>query len=106
MKLKKGVKITNLTPQMVLAIRIVESVYQRLEPWYDLTITSVDEGQHGPRTLHGKGLAVDFRTKDFNGNKYKLQNEVKAALGDDFDVVLEDMHGPQEHLHVELDPKG
>jgi len=106
MKLKKGVKITNLTPQMVLAIRIVESVYHRLEPGHNLTITSIDEGQHGPGTLHGKGRAVDFRTKDFNGNKYKLQNEVRAALGDDFDVVLEDMHGPNEHLHLEWDVKG
>ena len=103
MRLKKGVKITNLTPQMSLAIRIVESVYQRLQPGHDLTITSVDEGQHGPGTLHGKGLAVDFRTKDYNGNKYKLQNDVREALGDEFDVVLEDLHGPQEHLHVEYD---
>jgi hypothetical protein len=61
MKLKKGVKITNLTPQMVLAIRIVESVYQRMQPGHDVTITSIDEGQHGPGTLHGKGKAVDLR---------------------------------------------
>lgn len=105
MKLKKGVKITNLTPQMVLAIRIVESVYQKLQPGHDITITSVDEGQHGPGTFHGKGMAVDFRTKDFNGNKYKLQNDVRLALGDEFDVVLEDLHGPQEHLHVEWDTR-
>ena len=105
MKLKKGVRIGNLSPQMVLACYIVEGVYRRLQPWYDCTITSVDDGVHGPRTLHGKGRAVDFRTKDFNGNKYQLKNEVKAALGDDFDVVLEDLHGPQEHLHLEWDPK-
>jgi hypothetical protein len=104
MKLKKGVKITNLTPQMVLAIRIVESVYQRMQPGHDVTITSIDEGQHGPGTLHGKGKAVDFRTKDFTSNKYTLQNEVRRALGDDFDVVLEDLHGVNEHLHIEFQP--
>jgi hypothetical protein len=104
MKLKKGVKITNLTPQMVLAIRIVESVYQRMQPGHDVTITSIDEGQHGPGTLHGKGKAVDFRTKDFTANKYTLQNEVRRALGDDFDVVLEDLHGVNEHLHIEFQP--
>jgi hypothetical protein len=105
MKLKKGVKITNLTAQMALACAIVESVYKRLQPGYDPTITSIDEGRHGKRTLHGKGRAVDWRTKDFSGDKYRLRNEVAAALGDGFDVVLEDMHGPQEHLHTEWDPK-
>lgn len=105
MKLKKGVRLTNLTPQMSLACYIVESVYRRLQPGHDVTITSVDDGEHGARTLHGNGKAIDFRTKDWNGNKYKLQYDIKAALGDDFDVVLEDLHGPREHIHVEYDPK-
>ena len=105
MNLKRGVKLTNLTPQMTLGCVIVEGVYKRLQPGYDPTITSVDDSQHGTPTLHGKGRAVDWRTKDYPGDKYGLQKEVKAALGDDFDVVLEDLHGPNEHLHTEHDPR-
>jgi hypothetical protein len=103
MRLKKGVRIGTLAPQMVLGCMIVDSVYKRLLPGYDTTITAIADGRHGPRTLHGKA-AVDWRTKDFNGDKYKLRNEIKAALGADFDVVLEDLYGPNEHIHTEYDP--
>jgi hypothetical protein len=32
--------------------------------------------------------------------------EVKGSLGIHFDVVLEGIGTPNEHLHVEYDPKG
>ena len=34
-----------------------------------------------------------------------LRVAVATNLGPDFDVVLEDKDGPNEHLHVEYDPK-
>jgi hypothetical protein len=105
MKLKEGVKLTNLTPQMALGCFIVAGVMKRLDPTCSAMITSVDDSKHGSPTLHGKGRAADWRTKDFNGDKYQLRNEVKSALGDEFDVVLEDLHGPNEHMHTEHDPR-
>jgi len=101
--IKPGVKIDKLTPQMVLGIMIVERVYASHSA--NCTITSIDDGKHGVGTKHGKGCAVDFRTKDYKGDKLVLLALLKAALGKNFDVVLEEEGKDNEHIHVEYDPK-
>jgi hypothetical protein len=79
-------------------------------------ITSANDGKHGAGTLHhsreGKftdGLcrACDYRTKylGLDGRELELRDKVKEALGNDFDVAMEDIGGENEHLHVEYDPK-
>ena len=103
MRLKVGVKLTDLQPQMVLAAMIVQEVYR--ERGGKATITSANDGTHGTLSLHYKGMALDLRTKDFEGNKQALVLEIKDRLGEDFDVILEDEGKPNEHLHCEYDPK-
>ena len=108
-RLKPGVRLKELQPQMALAAHVVDGVFYDfsiLECW----ITSANDGRHSPTSLHyrdGLCRALDFRTHqtDLDGREVALRNEVKARLGDDFDVVLEDVGGPNEHLHVEYDPK-
>ena len=102
MKLKSGVKLTGLQPQMALAALIVTSVYAPAA----CTITSANDSTHSEGSLHYKGQALDFRTKDYAGDRVKLRDDVRAALGPDFDVVLEALEQDNEHLHVEYDPKG
>lgn len=102
MKLKPGVKLAGLSPQMALAAVIVQSVYGSAS----CTITSANDGKHSEKSLHYVGNALDFRTKDFFGDKTMLVSAIRSALGSEFDVVFEDEGGVQEHVHVEYDVKG
>lgn len=74
----------------------------------ECTITSANDGVHGENSLHSRdGLcrALDYRTKDFRGDKLLLRDRLKVDLGDEFDVVLEHLGEDNEHLHVEYDPE-
>jgi len=104
--LKPGVKLTGLAPQIVLALLIVHEIYRAAS--IPCVVTSANDSQHGENSLHSRdGLcrAVDVRTKTWLLDKQQLRIDVKAALGDDFDVVLEHLGEDNEHLHVEYDPK-
>ena len=106
LSLKPDVKLDGLTPQMALGCFIVASVFWSFRA--TCTVTSANDGKHGPNSLHSRnGLcrACDFRTKDFAGDKLALVTAIRDALGRDFDVVLEDIGGENEHLHAEYDPK-
>lgn len=105
MLLKAGVRLTDLAPQMVLASLIVREIYESRDSHCSCAITSGNDSTHSENSLHYKGRALDFRTHDFNGNKEQLRDEIKGALGAEFDVVLEHLGEPEEHLHVEWDPK-
>ena len=101
MILKAGVRLTDLKPQMVLAAMVVDEIYGDVE----CVITSANDSKHSERSLHYSGCALDFRTKNYVGDKGQLRDRIKAALGQDFDVVLEAVGTPNEHLHVEHDQK-
>ena len=99
--IKPGVNLSGIRPEMVLAVFVVVSVYE--EHGWVCTITSATDGVHMPGSLHVRGQACDFRTKDFPnqpGGAHQLADQISACLGRDFDVVLE-----KDHLHVEFDPK-
>lgn len=105
MKLKSGVKLIDLQPQTVLAMRVTETVFEEFQVPH--VITSVNDSKHGDGSLHFKGRAFDSRTKyeALNGREMALRDAVKEALGADFDVVMEAVGTDNEHLHVEYDPK-
>lgn len=99
MILKPGVKLTNLQPQILLAMIVAESVYHSFQT--EFVITSVDDSKHGATTLHGKGMAFDCRTRDLSKEDAKLVvYNIKQRLGNDFDVILE-----SDHIHIEYDEK-
>lgn len=105
MTLKPGVRLTDLVPQMVLAAFIIDGCFARRG--CECVITSGNDSKHSAQSLHYKGRALDFRTKydALNGHEQELRDEVKAALGNDFDVVIEAVGTDNEHLHVEFDQK-
>ncbi len=108
MKIKDGVSLAGLVPQMVLAAVIVRDAYAARDPLCSCTITSANDGTHGVDSLHSRdGLcrALDFRTHDYHGDVEKLGQDIRDALGADFDVVIEDLNHANEHIHVEWDPK-
>jgi hypothetical protein len=105
LRFKATVKLTGLWSQMVLAATVVDSIYVAdgtLECW----ITSANDSRHSERSWHYKGRALDFRTKNYVGDKQELLARVKECLGPNYDVVLEAVNTENEHLHVEYDPKG
>ena len=105
MKLKPGVKLKDLSPQMVLGALIVLEVYRRFG--VECVITSANDSKHSEKSHHYKGNALDFRAHQdaLNGREQELRDEVKASLGEDFDVVMEAVGTPNEHLHLEYDPR-
>lgn len=105
MQLKSGVRLKDLQPQMVIAAIVVNDIFWSLG--LECVITSANDSKHSEWSLHYKGYALDFRTHyaELNGKEQELCQRVKDALGPDFDVVMEAVGTPNEHLHVEYDPK-
>jgi hypothetical protein len=99
LSLKPGVRITGMRPEILLAAVAAMEVYKAAG--HDLTITACVDGKHTTCSLHYAGAAIDLRTRDVPaGDVSKLIAQIKAALGDDFDVLLE-----VDHIHIEFQPK-
>ena len=97
MRLKPGVKVAGIAPEIVLAAVIAQSILGDVE----LVITSALDGKHSVHSRHYQGNAIDIRTRDLVPTaRQEFRDKLADALGPDFDVVLE-----SDHLHVELDPK-
>lgn len=107
MSLKAGVDPSRCHPSILVALLVIESVYR--EHGRDCVITSLADGRHGPRSWHlrdGVCRAVDVRTKTLApGEREAIVALIRRNLGRDYDVLLEDAGGANEHLHVEYDPK-
>ena len=98
MRLKKGVRIAGLRPEMVLGLMMADKVFHTYG--YEMVITSAVDSKHGNGSLHFSGAAVDLRTRDLSGTHTGvIINELKYNLGVDYDVVLE-----SDHIHLEFQP--
>jgi hypothetical protein len=105
MKFKEGVKCFGVKPETLLIFFAVDRAYWavlNIEP----TVTAITDGTHGT-DRHGKGYAVDVRTRDDNSDmqwddrtKQKLRDAIKLRLTDEFDVVVE-----STHIHIEVDKR-
>ena len=99
LRIKSGVEMVNISPQITLAIQIAHSVYSQFNT--DCVITSLTDGKHRENSLHYKGLAVDLRTRNIQKDqKIPLINTLRSEIGENYDVVLE-----KTHVHIEYDPK-
>lgn len=100
MRLKDGVRLAGVQPEIVLAIMLVGTLYRDLG--LELTVTSITDFVNGRahNSFHPVGLAFDCRIW---GLPTKQQQEamvkrITEALGPEFDVVLK-----SDHIHVEFD---
>ena len=97
MRLKPGVRVLGIKPELLLAIMVTERIFHPDE----LVITSVTDGSHMRGSEHYTGMAFDARTRHITEARAKeIAHSIGAALGADYDVILE-----IDHLHVEFDPK-
>lgn len=82
-----------------IAFPIIVSAYQELG--YECVVTEGCGGTHSARSRHYDGLALDLRTNHMKpDHRAELAMNLTAALGPEFDVIME-----ADHLHVEHDPK-
>lgn len=101
---KDGVKLEGLQPQMLIALQVVEESFGKYT--LDTIVTSGSDGQHMLGSLHYLGRALDFRTHHaagIMGGLFQMINNTLHPLG--FDCVWESVGKPEEHLHVEYQPK-
>lgn len=104
-RLKPGVKLTDLAPQVVLAIAAAESIWFK-HGQTTLVVTSCNDGSHKPTSLHYRGRAVDLRSKALpEFARQEAVQELREALGVEFDVLHEGIGSATEHVHCEYDPK-
>jgi len=76
--------------------RIVFAVKMTAPPDYTPTITSGVEGRHYAHSYHYRGMALDFRTRDFvQSGLNRWVHEITKKLGPDYYVLLE-----QNHIHI------
>lgn len=99
MRLKTGVRLGSLQPQLIVAMIACNDVFAEHDKSF--TITSVNDSVHGQGSLHFGGAAFDVRTRHLaQGVAQIITIELRGRLGDDFDVVLE-----EDHIHIEYQPK-
>jgi hypothetical protein len=99
MKLKPGVSLTGIRPELLPGLTVAALVYYRAG--HDMVITSVVDGGHSLTSLHYAGAAADLRTRDLPAAvAQQIRDEIAEALGTDFDVILEGTH-----IHLEWQPR-
>jgi hypothetical protein len=105
--LKDGVHVNGAHFDKVM-VRIID-VARETAPMLEkgtVWITSANDSKHMAGSLHFNNRAFDIRIKNIiAGMAFPLAargwaERMQVALGDDYDVVLED-----DHIHVEYDPK-
>lgn len=102
-----SVKLKDLSPQILLALMAAERVFEKYG--YDCIVTSVNDGKHSINSKHYVGYAVDLRSKHIKTLKEKLDifSELKINLTapSNYDILFEYEGLPNEHYHIEYDPK-
>ena len=96
--------LSNLQPQMLIALMAADEVYRK----YDrvLTITSANDSEHALKSFHYSGNAVDLRIQNpINSVQYfsdpqDVCSQIKRKLNVDFDVIYEG-----DHFHIEYQPR-
>jgi hypothetical protein len=100
----ESVSATDIQPVVFRGLAAAAAVFAELG--LALIVTSLNDGHHRDGSLHYAGRAADVRSKHVPaGNREQVYHDLAAALGPAWDVVFEDRGGPNEHYHLEYDPK-
>jgi len=99
MRIKKGVSVVGMQPEMILAHLICDGIYKKYG--LDYVLTSGREGDHKKGSLHYVGLASDTRNRDIPlAQRKNIRDELQHALQEEYTVILEGTH-----FHVEFQPQ-
>jgi hypothetical protein len=100
MKLKRGVKLNSLTPQIVIALMVAQEEYAKVGT--EMVITSANDSTHRAGSDHYFGRAVDLRTRNLYKvhDKHGLAKSIHDNLGNRFVCIFEGEGTPNEHIHL------
>ena len=104
---KQGTEVEVLTSGLLLGLLGLAHIMETTLGAKVLTITSVNDGVHKTGSLHYNGNAVDIRSKTFEHSLVeKAVSPFRASPdGSRYDLLFEAPGTPNEHLHLEYDPK-
>lgn len=104
--IKEGAKIKGIQPEILVGLAIIDKVFTKYG--IDLIITEGTGGVHMQGSLHYVGQALDIRSNRISDVTMKkaILNECQILLGDEYDMIIEDLEQPNEHYHAEFQPKG
>ena len=96
---KRGVTVNGIELEMSVVLPVVASVFHQYG--YDCIVTSCTDGKHSDNSLHYVGLAMDFRTRHIDKTAHLniIADDIREALTDEYDVIIE-----RTHIHIEFDP--
>lgn len=96
-KIKNGV-----TPRNLYIAAAVANVAELIN--IEVIITAGTDGRHMKNSKHYTGDALDIRSKNLVDKK-RFLDLVLIRLGDGYQGFLESERSPNEHIHIEYDPK-
>jgi hypothetical protein len=115
------ISLRGCSSELLFGLYVVDQVVSDLSNGATPTVvTSGSESwaKHGQTSLHYTGDAVDIRTKTLRhyaqGNpplpnvtdlRDELVREVRRRLGPDWDFFVESVDTPNEHAHLEFQPR-
>jgi hypothetical protein len=98
MRIKPGVQVGGLQPEMILALMIVEPILESYGQ--ELVLTSVTDSEHSDMSRHYVGYGTDIRSRDARRagfNVTEIEDKMSAALGDEY-YVKHEVH----HFHLQF----
>jgi hypothetical protein len=102
MRFKTGVKLLGIQPEMVAALPAISAAFRTFGREAVVTSAAEPEARHRRGSLHYSGLAIDLRIRHLSPEDApRVADELRAALTQEFDVILE-----SDHIHLEYQPKG
>lgn len=96
MRIKKGVRLLGMRPEILLAVTIAESVLPKFGQ--EVVITSTSDSKHSRNSRHYIGCGVDLRSREVPENsRNDAVAELADRLGPEFYVAFE-----VNHFHIQF----
>ena len=100
MKLKKGVKLLGVKPELIIGLIICNTVYEK--HGVEMVITSKTDGKHRDYSDHYKGYGMDLRTRNIPDvqTRSAIEMGIKESITEDYRIIFE-----KDHFHFAYKPR-
>jgi len=96
MRIKPGVRVKGIGPEMLFAWPVIAKVYE--EFGYECVGTSISDGRHSKNSGHHCGESMDFRTRHVKpADRPKIRRECARRLPG---YIFKLKTKPALHMHV------